>query len=230
MSKAKILIVEDEADIRELIHFHLFKEKYEVILAEDGERALNLIELEKPDLVLLDIMLPIIDGIEVCKRMRANKSSKDIPVIMITAKGTEEDIVSGLELGADDYITKPFSPKVLLARVKTQLRKSSKVTKTEEQLSLHGLSIDPKMRKVSSGDSDDISLTYSQFQILHLLAKKPGWVFSRPKIVDMVRGENHAITDRSVDVQIVLLRKKLGEYGNLIETVRGAGYRFKEIN
>ena len=228
MNQKKILIVEDEKDIAELIHFNLFKANYSAAIASDGELALKMAKEQLPDLVLLDLMIPHISGLEVCKFLKENPATSEIPIIMITAKGEEEDIINGLEAGADDYITKPFSPKVLLARVNAVFRRSKRVgLDVQKVLYTNGVVIDPIRRKVTS-QGLELDLTFSEFQIFHLLAQKPGWVFTRSQIVDLVRGKNHAITDRSVDVQIVGLRKKLGELGLLIETVRGVGYRFRE--
>jgi len=231
MAEICILVIEDEEDIRELIHFHLFKQNYKVLLAQDGQEGLNLARENKPDLILLDLMLPKLDGMGVCSALKQSETTRDIPIIMVTAKGEENDIVKGLEMGADDYIVKPFGPKVLMARVKTALRRTenahSNENMHERELEHHGISVDQGKRKVFL-KGDELSLTYSEFMILTLLMKKSGWVFTRSQIVDSVRGDNHAITDRSVDVQIVGLRKKLGEAGDLIETVRGVGYRFKE--
>jgi two-component system phosphate regulon response regulator PhoB len=181
-----------------------------------------------PDLILLDLMLPGIDGLEVTKRLKTGLDTKNLPIIMLTAKGEEIDIITGLEFGADDYITKPFNPRILLARVKAVLRR-----KTEEKpkktlvLQIHGLEIDPGRHKVLF-NKKHIQLTFTEFGILDYLARRPGWVFTRSQIVDAVRGEGHPVTERSVDVQIVGLRKKLGPAGKYIETVRGVGYRFKE--
>lgn len=227
MNSNKILVVEDEEDIRELIHFNLFKEKFDVVTAGDGEEALIKYKEQSPDLVLLDLMLPKLDGINVCKQLRANGKTKKTPIIMLTAKGEEEDVVKGLESGADDYITKPFSPRILIARVKAAIRRKQVDESDNEDITAFGITIDPVKRKVIV-DNNELILTYTEFQILHLLAQKPGQVFTRSQIVDSVRGTNHAITDRSVDVQIVGLRKKLGDHGSYIETVRGVGYRFKE--
>lgn len=228
MNTSRILVVEDEEDIRELIHFNLFKEKFDVVTARDGEEALEAYKKENPDLVLLDLMLPKLDGISVCKQLRENKDSQNIPIIMLTAKGGEEDVIRGLESGADDYITKPFSPKILIARVKAALRRNETQNEADQSINAFGITIDPTKRKTMI-NGEELVLTYTEFQILYLMALKPGQVFTRSQIVDSVRGTNHAITDRSVDVQIVGLRKKLKELGNLIETVRGVGYRFKEI-
>ena len=228
METIKVLLVEDEEDIREMVHFNLFKERYQVLLASDGQAAVDMAKKEFPELIVLDVMLPKMDGFEVCEHLKKDPQTKKIPIIMLTAKGEEEDVIKGLEVGADDYITKPFSPKVLLARIKAVLRRSKSVVKGQKSVfKLNDLKIDLSKRKTFIRDAE-INLTYTEFQILHLLAQKSGWVFTRGQIVDSIRGQNHAITDRSVDVQIVNLRKKMGDQGHLIETVRGVGYRFQE--
>ena len=228
METIKVLLVEDEEDIREMVHFNLFKERYQVLLASDGQTAVDVATKELPELIVLDVMLPKMDGFEVCERLKNDPQTKKIPIIMLTAKGEEEDVIKGLEVGADDYITKPFSPKVLLARIKAVLRRSKSVVKGQKSVfTLNDIKIDLSKRKTFIRDAE-VKLTYTEFQILHLLAQKSGWVFTRGQIVDSIRGENHAITDRSVDVQIVNLRKKMGDQGHLIETVRGVGYRFQE--
>jgi len=223
----KILVVDDENDILELVRFNLNKAGYSVDCASTGESALEKIKHHKPDLILLDLMLPGIDGLEVCKILKSNPETAQIPIIMLTAKSEETDIVVGFELGADDYITKPFSPRVLVARVKTLLRRKAEKTPSQMVIQVHTIQIDPVKRKVLVAGSE-VELTYTEFQILQILAQKPGWVFSREQIIDAVRGEDYAVTDRTVDVQIVGLRKKLGKAGRYIETVRGVGYRFKE--
>jgi two-component system alkaline phosphatase synthesis response regulator PhoP len=230
MPKERILVVEDDDSILELISYNLEKENYTVIRAESGEQALQRVAEEKPDLVLLDLMLPEIDGLDVCKRLKAGEN-KAIPVIMVTAKGEESDIILGLELGADDYVTKPFKPKELIARVRAVLRRSGAVADVSptDSLAIHGLVIDPRRREVKH-EGRSIDLTFTEFEILQFLARHPGWVFTRYQIVDAVRGERYPVTDRSVDVQIVGLRKKLGDAGSLIETVRGIGYRFRDVN
>ena len=226
---AKILIVEDEADIRDLIHFNLFKEKFEVEICEDGISAMDKFNQFKPDLVLLDLMLPGRSGLEICREIK--KTANDCFVLMVTARGEEEDIVKGFEMGADDYISKPFSPKVLVARVKAVLKRRE-IKSTEENpdiVKYSDLLLDLGKRKFYIAE-EEIDLTFSEFQILELFLNRPGQVFTRAKIVDLIRGENHAISDRSVDVQIVGLRKKLSNYGEYIETVRGVGYRLRDLN
>jgi two-component system phosphate regulon response regulator PhoB len=181
-------------------------------------------------MIVLDLMLPGIDGLEVAKQLKNRAATKSVPIIMLTAKGEEADIVTGLEIGADDYVTKPFSPRVLIARVRTVLRRKTLEPEMEGKIiTVHNLQIHPGRRSVSI-DDDPIDLTYTEFQVLYVLARRPGWVFTRSQIVDAVRGSDYPVTDRSVDVQIVGLRKKLGDYGSYIETVRGVGYRFKETS
>jgi len=222
-------VVDDEEDIIELLKYNLLRENYEVDSALTGEDALKRVESKIPQLIVLDLMLPGIDGLEVTRLLKRQPKFDKIPIIMLTAKGEEADVVAGLELGADDYITKPFSPRVLLARIKAVLRRqsTSKINENTSDINIHGIRIHPGMRKVIIED-ESIDLTYTQFQILYHLVKRPGWVFTRSQIVDAVRGDDYPVTDRSVDTQIVGLRKKLGNCGKYIETVRGVGYRFKE--
>ncbi|MBA3029102.1 MAG: response regulator transcription factor [Desulfobacteraceae bacterium] len=230
MSKQKILAVEDDEDILELIRYNLEKEGYRVETAETGEAAVRKADAESFDLMLLDLMLPGMDGLEVARRLKKNTRTQTLPIIMITAKGEESDIVTGLELGADDYITKPFSPRVMIARVRSILRRAEKEESVGEEnpiLKIHGFEIHPGRRTVHL-NHEPVDLTFSEFQILYTLAKRPGWVSTRYQIVESVRGSDYPVTDRSVDVQIVGLRKKLGTAGDYIETVRGVGYRFKE--
>lgn len=228
MSKEKILAVDDEEDICELIRFNLEKNGYKVFIAESGEKALEKALSILPDLIILDLMLPGIDGLEVAKKLKADAATQSIPIIMLTAKGEEADIVIGLEIGADDYIVKPFSPRVLAARIKAVLRGRTKTEiRVDETIQIHNLVIDQGRRQVTV-DGRIIELTFTEFQLLLHLANRPGWVSTRCQIVDAVRGVGYAVTERSVDVQIAGLRKKLDKYGTYIETVRGVGYRFKE--
>ncbi|AQT69520.1 Alkaline phosphatase synthesis transcriptional regulatory protein PhoP [Anaerohalosphaera lusitana] len=230
MANERILIVEDEEDVLELESYNLKKNGYNVEAATTGEQALEKALNHTFDLVLLDIMLPTVDGLEVCKILKTNPQTAEVPIIMLTAKGEESDIVAGLELGADDYITKPFSPRVLMARVKAVLRRKRKPTPEESETVRRGpIEIHPNRHMVTV-EGQNVDLTSTEFSLLHLLARKPGWVFTRYKIVDAIHGTDHAVTDRSVDVQVVGLRKKLGSAGKLIETVRGVGYRFKDLS
>jgi two-component system alkaline phosphatase synthesis response regulator PhoP len=228
MSKNNILVVEDEKDIQELVRYNLAKEGYQVTLADSGEEGLKTVQSLCPDLVVLDLMLPGVDGLEVCRRMKNDPLTADIPIIMLTAKGDESDIVAGLELGADDYVTKPFNLKVFVSRVHAVLRRSKKdTTGDEDVLRFPELVIHPGRREVRVNDKT-VALTFTEFGILKYLARRPGWVFTRCQIVEAVRGDGYSVTERSVDFQIVGLRKKLKEASNRIETVRGVGYRFKE--
>lgn len=228
MGKAHVLAIEDETDIQELLRYNLTKEGYRVTLAASGEEGLRLARSEMPDLILLDLMLPGMDGLEVCRRLLATEATRSIPIIMLTAKGEEADIVTGLELGAADYITKPFSPKVLVARIRAVLRRQPEAeAATEEVIKIHDLVIHPGRHEVLV-QGQPVDLTITEFRLLQLLARRPGWVFTRSQIVNRVHGEDYPVTERSVDVQIVGLRKKLGPAGRYIETVRGVGYRFKD--
>ena len=228
MAKETILVVDDEEDILELVRYNLGKEGYKVICASSGEETLKKALSETIDLVVLDLMLPGIDGLDVTRKLKDGSKTRNIPIVMLTAKGEESDIVTGLELGADDYVTKPFSPRVLIARVRAVIRRRSDEPVDETSIiHVYELEIHPGRRSVRAA-GQSIDLTFTEFQVLYILARRPGWVFTRAQIVDAVRGEDYPVTDRSVDVQIVGLRKKLGDYGKYIETVRGVGYRFRE--
>lgn len=228
MARERILVVEDEEDIQELIRYNLVKEGYQVEVADSGEDALKAVLSTLPHLVLLDLMLPGVDGLEVCKALKNNPKTMHVPIVMLTAKSEESDVVIGLELGADDYVTKPFSPKVLVARVRACLRRKVKETPPDHAALRSGdLAIDPVKHGVTV-KGDPVELTATEFRVLQFLMRKPGWVFTRQQIVDNVKGEDYAVTDRSVDVQMVGLRRKLGVCGDYIETIRGVGYRFRE--
>ena len=228
MSRQSVLVVEDEEDIMEVIRFNLEKEGYEVHQALSGEKALQVIENNLPSLVLLDLMLPGINGLDLCRIFKQNDRTKAIPVIMLTAKSEDADIVAGLEMGAEDYITKPFSPRVLVARVRTIFRRRESGVKDDSSvIQVEGMQIHPGRHEVTMGENV-VDLTPSEFRILHYLARRPGWVYSRDQIIDAIRGQGYVVTDRAIDVQVVGLRKKLGDYGKLIETVRGIGYRFRD--
>ena len=230
MSGEKVLVVDDEENIRELVRYNLDREGYRVTTVGSGEEALQQTGSNLPDLIILDLMLPGIDGLDVCKELKNDSKTSHIPIVMLTVKGEESDIVIGLELGADDYITKPFSPKVLLARLKAVLRrrKSEPVGETDV-LTFGDLMIHPGRYEVSV-QGKPVKLTSTEFRILHFMAQRPGWVFTRYQIVDAARGEDAAVTDRSVDFHITSLRRKLGPCSDYIETVWGVGYRFKELS
>ncbi len=228
MAKDNILVIEDEEDILELINYNLGKEGYRVTGVTSGEDGLKSARHNLPSLVVLDVMLPGLDGLEVCKMLKNDGKTQHIPIIMLTAKSEESDVVTGLEVGADDYITKPFSPKILIARIRNILRrKAREADRAVTTIKVHDIVINPGRHEVMvAGKTVDLTLT--EFQILQFLARHPGWVFTRYQIVNEIRGDETIVTDRSVDVQIVGLRKKLGDAGQYIETVRGVGYRFRE--
>lgn len=228
MADVKILIVEDEEDVLELIRYNLEKNGFHCEIASDGLIALEKTKKGHYDLVLLDLMIPKVDGLEVCKLLKKNAETETIPVVMLTAKGTEADIVTGLEMGADDYITKPFSPRILIARIKAVLRRKETRSHSEQTvIRIHELEIDSRRHRVTYRNKP-LQLTSTEFNLLKFLASRPGWVFTRYQIVDAVHGNDYPVTDRSVDVQVVGLRKKLGTAGKYIETVRGVGYRFMD--
>ncbi len=230
MAKELILTVEDDEDILELIQFNLKREGYKTKGVTSGEECMKYLTNEKADLVLLDIMLPGMDGLDICKQLKNDVKTVNIPVIMLTAKGEEADIVTGLELGAEDYITKPFSPRVLLARIKSILKRAARREKLSDDavIEVKDIVIHPGRHEVTV-QGKPVDLTYTEFRILHFLSSRPGWVYNRYQIVDAVHGEDYPVTERSVDVQIVGLRKKMGAAGEYIETVRGVGYKFRDI-
>jgi len=226
-NKPTILVVEDEEDLRNIIIYNLKREGYQVTGVETGEQGLGQANALVPDLIILDLMLPGINGLDVCRQIKQDSNTRGIPIIMVSAKGEEADIVSGLELGADDYVPKPFSPSILLARVRAVLRRSKQAEEDGLKITIDGLIIDSKKFQLSI-DGVPEKLTKSEFSILYFLASHRGWVFTRYQIVDAIRGEQYVVTERAIDVQIAGLRKKLGGHAALIETVRGVGYRFKE--
>lgn len=224
----KILVIEDEDDIRELLCYHLEKAGYEFHEASSGESGWHRIQEVQPDLVLLDLMLPGIDGLEVCQRIKTELQSMALPVIMLTAKGEEEDIVKGLEIGADDYVVKPFSVKVLMARISKALRSSpAQVEEEANALSNNGITLDEVRHEVRVNDQP-VQLTSSEFKTLSLFLQNLGRVFTRTQIMEKVHGEGYVVSERAIDVMIVGLRKKLLDQGSCIETIRGIGYRMQE--
>lgn len=228
MPLESILVVDDEEEIQQLIDYTLNKEGYQVRCVGSGEAALAELRRGLPDLVILDLMLPGVDGLEVCRRLRREPETSQLPIVILSAKGEEADIVVGLELGADDYITKPFSPRVLLARIRAVLRrKQTELPEENAPMRIGELEIDPARHRVVAAGKP-VRLTLTEFRVLHALARRPGWVLTRQQIAAAVHGEDEPEVDRAIDVQIVALRKKLGPAARYIETVRGIGYRFKE--
>ncbi|MFW5652783.1 MAG: response regulator [Planctomycetota bacterium] len=230
MGRERILVVDDEEDLLELVTFNLTREGYQVECVTSGEMAIRAARSWRPDLLVLDLMLPGVDGLEICRVLKNDPATRQIPIVMLTAKGEEADIVAGLELGADDYITKPFSPRVLIARIRAVIRRDSKITidaSDSARLEIHELVIDSIRHEVQL-EGRLLDLTLTEFRMLAWLARHPGRAFTRQQIIDAIRGDDYPVTERSVDVQIVALRRKLGSYGEYIETVRGVGYRFKE--
>lgn len=223
-----ILVIEDEEDIQELLLYIIRKEGYQAAAVDSGERGLKAAIRQHPDLIILDLMLPGMDGLSVCRKLKASEDTRDIRIIIVSAKGEEADIVAGLELGADDYVTKPFTPGILMARMRAVLRRNDRMPDDDSRpLTIHELAIDPNKFKVRLA-GEPVELTTSEFRILHFLASRRGWVFTRDQIISAIRGEGYVVTERAIDVAIAGLRKKLGEYSGYIETVRGVGYRFTE--
>jgi two-component system phosphate regulon response regulator PhoB len=226
MPRERILIVEDEEDIRELVRYNLAKEQYQVAVAATAEEARRAVEAAPPELIVLDLMLPDQDGLDFCRRLKAQPATAGIPIVMLTAKGEEADIVAGLEMGADDYVTKPFSPRVLLARIRAVLRRDREPAAGEAPLRVGELTIHLGRHEVLAA-GEPAALTATEFRVLLVLARRPGWVFTRGQIAGEIHGDD-VVTDRAIDVQIVGLRKKLGAAGRQIETIRGVGYRLRE--
>ena len=228
MAQKNIFVVEDEEDILDLIRHHLTKEGFAVSTATNGMEAVKAIQRKAPDLILLDLMLPGLEGLEVCRMLKKNDKTDGIPILMVTAKDEESDVVAGLELGADDYIVKPFRMKELVARVRTALRRQRPAALDKEApVRAGGIEIHPGRHEVKVAGRP-VEMTVTELRILQVLASRPGWVMTRDQIVDAVRGADYAVTDRAVDFQIVGIRRKLGERADLIETVRGVGYRFRD--
>jgi DNA-binding response OmpR family regulator len=226
MSKGTILVIDDEKDLIELVRYNLEKEGYDVIAAGDGPSGLEVIRKHHPDLVVLDLMMPGMDGLSVCQQLRSDARVGRVPIIMLTAKATEADRIVGLELGADDYITKPFSPREVVARVKAVLRRSNSQAAIPEIIRSGDLVIDLNGHEVTFR-GQRIGLTATEFRILEFLAGRPGRVFSRDEIIDAALGNDAAVFDRTIDVHMTAIRRKLGAGGERIETVRGFGYKFR---
>jgi DNA-binding response OmpR family regulator len=231
VQREKIVVIEDEADILEVLQYNLRREGYLVVSSRDGEEGLEQARRENPDLVLLDLMLPGLDGLEVCRRLQSDPVTSNVPIVMVTAKGEESDIVLGLQLGADDYVTKPFSPKELLARVKAVLRRGPlrEVRGSNDRLVRDGLLVDITKHQVSV-DGEPVVLTATEMRLLHFLASHPGRVFSRDQLLSRAIGDHAVVIDRNIDVHVGAIRRKLGRCRDLIETIRGVGYRFADAS
>jgi len=229
VAQKQILIIEDEEDVLELERYNLTREGFAVVAASRGDEGLKAVALKRPDLIILDLMLPGINGLEVCRKLKSDPLTADIPIIMVTAKGEEADIIVGLELGADDYVSKPFSIKILISRIRAVLRRQQGHEYDQKsELRVGNLEISPSRFHVLARGKPIDGLTVTEFRLLHFLSSRPGRVMNRQQILDAVRGEDVAVTERAVDVQMVGLRKKLGSHADCIEAVRGIGYRFRD--
>lgn len=227
---ASALIVEDENEIADLVKFHLERDGIQVSVARNGRKAIEMVQGAGYDLIVLDLMLPDLDGLEICRRLKGQDRTKEIPVVMLTARGEESDIVAGLEMGADDYVTKPFSPRVLMARLRNALRKTGANEPTERIGLVNGRLLIDRERHVVTVDGQTIELTVTEFGILHFLALRPGFVRTRDQIISAVHGRNTVLSSRTVDVHVTAVRRKLGALGECVQTVRGVGYRFRDPN
>lgn len=226
MSGSTVLIIEDDHALAEVISYNLEREGYDVLQAHDGEEGLNKAKLKSPDIIILDLMLPTLDGLEVCRRLRAEPSKRNPRILMLTAKAEESDQLIGFALGADDYVTKPFSVKVLLERVKS-LGRRDKETSDVQLIESQGVSIDPVRHRVTVQD-DVVNLTRSEFRLLECLLRQPGRVFTRSELIDVALGEDTLVLERTIDVHVRSLRKKLDEHADVLQTVRGVGYKFRD--
>lgn len=239
---ARIVVIEDESAIRDVIAYNLERAGHSVLQASDGIRGVALVLETLPDLVVLDLMLPGLDGIEVCSRIRADPSTTDVPVIMLTARDEEGDVVAGLEIGADDYVTKPFSTRELVARVQARLRASNGRTAQPEPAADRDIAADPERKRVHVAgvtvdpdshetfvDGEPVRLTPTELRLLHVLLRRPGRVYTREQLVERVMGDNAWITSRTIDVHVRSIRRKLGERGDVVETIRGVGYRGRRV-
>lgn len=229
MPKPKILVIEDDRALAKVLEYNLLQSGYEVILSSDGQDGLYQARSKSPSLILLDLMIPVMDGLEVCKRLRASQETRDLPIIMLTAKSEETDQVVGYNVGADDYVTKPFSVKVLMERIKSLLRRDQlrQTAEGEEVISRQGVTID-RVKYRTTLHGEPIDLTPSEFRLLETLIRQPGRAFDRTELVDSALGSDAMVLERTIDVHIRSLRKKFGDHADLIETVRGVGYRFRD--
>jgi len=230
MKVRKIVVIEDESGIRDVLQYNLEREGFRVVGASDGESGLRAVRKETPDLVLLDLLMPGLDGIEVCRRLKMDAATHEIPIIMVTAKGEEADVVVGLGVGADDYVTKPFSPRELIARVRAVLRRvprGSESPRADRRLEFSGLAIDTVRHEVSIR-GEVVPFTATEFRLLHCLASHPGRVFTRDQLISRIIGEGRTVVDRNIDVHVRAIRRKLDDLQHLVQTIRGVGYRFED--
>lgn len=227
MGKSTVLVIDDEKDLLELVRYNLEKEHFEVIVSSDSTKGLEIAQRQHPDLLVLDLMMPGLGGLDICRQLRGDATTANIPILMLTAKASETDRVIGLEMGADDYLTKPFSPRELVARVRAILRRAAAESPPAAMVKRGELSIDIPRHEVKYAGKT-IALTATEFRILEFLAARPGRVLSRDQIIDAALGQTAAVIDRTIDVHITSLRKKLGPGGAKIETVRGFGYKFRD--
>jgi two-component system, OmpR family, phosphate regulon response regulator PhoB len=227
MAKTKVLVIEDDRALAEVLTYNLKQAGYDVLLATDGQDGLLQAQIKSPDIVLLDLMLPVIDGLDVCRRLRAGTATKDLLIVMVTAKAEESDELVGFSLGADDYVTKPFSVKVLLERIKALRRRRQTEGVTDEVTSKLGVIVD-RRRHQATAEGKPLELTRSEFRLLDTLIRQPGRVFHRSELIDAALGEDTMVMERTIDVHIRALRRKLAKHADVIETVRGVGYRFRD--
>jgi two-component system, OmpR family, phosphate regulon response regulator PhoB len=229
MAKTKVLVIEDDRSLAEVLVYNLKQAGYEVQVATDGQDGLLQAQIKSPDMVILDLMLPVVDGLDVCRRLRADSSTKDLLIMMLTAKAEESDELIGFSLGADDYVTKPFSVKVLLERIKALRRRRTAEASTDDVTTTKlGVTVD-RRRHQATAEGKPVQLTRSEFRLLDALIRQPGRVFFRTELIDAALGEDTMVMERTIDVHIRALRRKLGERADVIETVRGVGYRFRDM-
>ena len=227
MAKARILIVEDDASLAEVLDYNLRQEGYDIQVARDGQQGLREVRLRCPDLVVLDLMLPMVEGLEVCRLLRADPATQDVLVLMLTARSEESDELVGFSVGADDYVTKPFSVKVLLQRINALLRRKEQGAADRDVLVSQGIMIDRRRHRATVGERP-IDLTPSEFGLLAALVRQPGRAFSRSELIDVALGDDAMVLERTIDVHVRALRKKLGAHADLVQTVRGVGYRLRD--
>ena len=226
MSKTKVLIVEDDTSLADVLDYNLRQAGYDVLVARDGQDGLHQAQSKAPSVVVLDLMLPVVDGLEVCRRLRSDPATQEVLILMLTAKAEEADQVVGFSMGADDYVTKPFSVKILLERIKALVRRSQERQSNRDVIACQGVKVDRCRHRVTVMD-EPLDLTPSEFRLLEALIRQPGRAFSRDELIDAALGEDTVVLERTIDVHVRSLRKKMGHHAEFVETVRGVGYRFR---